>query len=265
MGKGSGFAQLGTVPRVNDLEVARLGRRRRWPWVTAIAVVALVGLLVAADRVTAALAESAVAKRIDQQSPFVGTNSKAHVSINGFPFLTQALAGRYDDIQVTGSALTIDQVNGVDLEAHMHGVHVPLSNAINRDVKSLPIDHVNATATVPFAEAARLTGINGLQLSDNHGALRVSLGVSVPTMGDVTASANADVHLDGNRVSYQVGQIELNGVPVPAALSSAIQQQMNGALRLPQLPYHLQVTAVRATPSGIQATAQADHIVVETD
>lgn len=240
------------------------GRGRRWPWITVIAVIALVGLLIAADRITAALAESAVAKRIDQQSPFVDSKSKAHVSIHGFPFLTQAVAGRYDDIQVTGSALTIGKVNGVNLDAHMHGVHVPLSNAISRDVKSLPIDHINATATVPFTEAARLTGIDGLQLSDNNGALHVSLGVSVPTMGDVVASADADVHLDGNRLSYQVGQIQLNGAPIPAALSSPVQQQMNGALTLPPLPYHLQVTGVRATPTGIQATARADHIVVET-
>jgi hypothetical protein len=240
------------------------GRGRRWPWITVIALIALVGLVIAADRITAALAESAVAKRIDQQSPFVDSNSKAHVSIHGFPFLTQALAGRYDDIQVTGNGLTIDKVNNVSLDAHMHGVHVPLSNAINRDVKSLPIDHINATATVQFAEAARLTGIDGLQLSDNNGALHVSLGVSVPTMGDVVASADADVHLNGNRLTYQVGQIKLNGAAIPAALSSPVQQQMNGALTLPQLPYHLQVTGVRATPAGIEATARADHIVVET-
>jgi LmeA-like phospholipid-binding len=249
---------------VNDLGPAAPGRRRRWPWITAIAVLALVGLLIVADRITASMAESAVAKRIDQQSPFTDSSSKAHVSINGFPFLTQAVGGRYDDIQVSGSALTIDQVSGVNLNAHMHGVHVPLSNAMNRDVRSLPIDHVTATATVPFSEAARLTGIDGLQLSDNHGTLHVSLGVSVPTMGDVTASADANVHLDGNRLSYQVGQIELEGAPVPAALASAIEQEMNGTLTLPQLPYHLQVTAVRATPTGIQATARADHIVVET-
>jgi hypothetical protein len=252
------------VPGVNDLGRAVPRRGRRWPWITVIALIALVGLVIAADRITAALAESAVAKRIDQQSPFVDSNSKAHVSIHGFPFLTQALAGRYDDIQVTGNGLTIDEVNNVSLDAHMHGVHVPLSNAINRDVKSLPIDHINATATVPFAEAARLTGIDGLQLSDNNGALHVSLGVSVPTMGDVVASADADVHLNGNRLTYQVGQIKLNGAAIPAALSSPVQQQMNGALTLPQLPYHLQVTGVRATPAGIEATARADHIVVET-
>lgn len=253
------------MPGVNDQWPAAPGRRRRWPWITLIAAVALVGLLVAADRITAALAESAVAKRIDQQAPFSTSNSKAHVSINGFPFLTQAISGRYDDIQVSGNALTIGTVNGVNFDAHMQGVHVPLNNAINRDVKSLPIDHINATATVPFTEAARLTGIDGLQLSDNNGALRVSLGVSVPALGDVTASANANVHLDGNRVSYEVSQIVVNGAPVPDALASAVQQQMNGALTLPQLPYHLQVTGVRATPAGIQASARADHIVVETD
>lgn len=230
-----------------------------------IVIVALVGLLIVADRITAAMAESAVAKRIDSQSPFADTNSKARVSINGFPFLTQAAAGTYRDIRVSGSALTIDQVHGVKLDARMHGVHVPLNNAVNRNVRSLPIDHVTATATVPFNEAARLTGIDGLQLSDNNGSLHVSLGVSVPPMGDVTASADADVHVAGNRLSYQVGQVVVNGAPVPDALASTVEQQMNGALRLPQLPYQLQVIGVRATPDGIEATARADHIVVQTD
>lgn len=239
-------------------------RRRRWPWIVAIVIVVLFGLLVIADRITAAIAESAVAKRIDSRPPFADTNTKAHVSINGFPFLTQAAAGTYRDIQVSGSALTIDRVSGVRIDARMRGVHVPFNNAVNRDVKSLPIDHVTATATVPFREAARLTGIDGLQLSDDHGALHVSLGVSIPAMGDVVASADAEVHVAGNRLSYQVGNVVVNGAPVPDALASTVEQQMNGALTLPTLPYRLRVTGVRTTPAGIEAAARADHIVVET-
>lgn len=252
------------MPGVNYARPVAPPRRRRWPLIFAIAIVALVGLLVMADRITAAMAESAVAKRVDSQSPFVDSNSKAHVSINGFPFLTQAAAGTYRDIRVSADALTIDQVHGVRLDTQMRGVHVPLNNAMNRDVKSLPIDHVTATATVPFPEAARLTGIDGLQLSDDHGTLRVSLGVSVPAMGDVTASADAAIRVDGNRVSYRVADVVVNGAPVPDALASTVEQQMNGALSLPQLPYQLRVTGVRTTPAGIEATARADHIVVET-
>lgn len=240
-------------------------RRRRWPWITAIIVVVLFGLLAIADRVTAAAAESAVAKRIATQSPFAGSGVKPHVSINGFPFLTQAIAGRYNDIEVSGNALTIDDVAGVNLEAHMHGVHVPLSNAINRRVNSLPIDRVDASATVPYSEAAKRTGINGLQLSDNNGTLHVTLSTSLAPLGSLTAAADADVHVNGNHVSFSVRQIIVNGQPVPQALAGQLQQLMDGALTLPTLPYHLGVTGVTTTPSGIQATASADHIVVETD
>src|SRR5439155_24606678 len=70
-------------------------RRRRWPWITGIIVVVLFGLLVVADRITVGVAESAVAKRIADESPFEETCVKPHVSINGFPSLTRACGGRY--------------------------------------------------------------------------------------------------------------------------------------------------------------------------
>ncbi len=239
-------------------------RRRRWPWITAIVVVLLFGLFVAADRIALAMAESAVAKRIADQSPFAGSGVEPHVSINGFPFLTQATDGRYDDIEVSGDELTIDEVHGIKLDAHMHGVHVPLGHAIDRKVESLPIDHLDAVATIPYPETARRTGIAGLQLSDNHGALHVVLAVNVTPLGDVTASADADVHISGNRLSYSVRQITVNGSPAVSALVPQLQQLMNGALTLPTLPYHLRVTAVTPTASGIQVIARADHIVVDT-
>jgi hypothetical protein len=239
-------------------------RRRRWPWVVGIILVVLFGLLVVADRITVSVADSAVAKRIADQSPFAGTDVKPHVSIKGFPFLTQALAGKYDDIEVTGDALTIEQVHGIHLDAHMHGVHVPLSNAIDRNVKSLPIDHLDAAAVIPYTEVARRTGIQGLQLSDNHGALHVELAVSMAPVGNVTASADADLHVSGNHVSYTVRQIVVNGQPVPDSAIPQLEKAMNGALILPTLPYHLRVTGVQPEPAGIQATAKADHIVVDT-
>jgi hypothetical protein len=239
-------------------------RRRRWPWITAIIVLVLFGLFVVADRIVVSVAESAVADRIADQSPFAGSGVKPHVSINGFPFLTQAMGGKYDDIEVSGDALTIDGVHGITLSAHMHGVHVPLGKAIDRKVNSLPIDHLDAAATVPYTEAARRTGIEGLRLSDNHGALHVTLSGSLAPLGDITASADADLRASGNHVSYTVRQITVNGTPASDALTPQLRQMMNGSLTLPTLPYHLQVTGVTPTPSGIQATARADHIVVDT-
>jgi hypothetical protein len=243
----------------------RRTRRRRWPWVLAVIVAFLLVALTVVDRIAVSVAQAAVADRLTQQSPF-DAGSKPHVSIHGLPFLTQAVAGKYDDIEVSGRPLTIDQVGDIDLDTHMHGVHVPLSKAVGRNVTSLPIDHVDASVVIPYAEVARLTGIPGLSLSGDNGVLHVSLPVNVPgTASSVPASADAVIHLNGRRVSYAVQQISLAGVPVPPAVTSSVAAQMNGAITLPTLPYRLEVTGVTPTASGVQATARADHIVVSTN
>lgn len=239
-------------------------RRRRWPWVAGIVVAVLFGLLVVADRVSAAMAEAAVQKRLSGQSPFDAA-TKPHVSIHGFPFLTQAVGGSYDDIEVSGHSLTVDRVRGISLDAHMRGVHVPLGEAMSRNVTSLPIDHVDASVVIPYGEIARLTGIDGLTITDNNGAFHVSMTVNVPGLSArATASADAVLHSSGSRLSYSVGKISVNGVSAPSALTSALAEQMNGTVRLPTLPYRLTITSVVPTPVGVRVTARADHIVVQT-
>ncbi len=229
-----------------------------------IVVALLLAALAVADRVAVAMAQSAVEKRLAEESPF-DSGAKPHVSIHGIPFLTQATSGRYDDIEVSGEPLTIDRVSDIDLDAHMHGVHVPLSDAMNGDVSELPIDHVDASVVIPYGEVVRLTGIHGLSLSGGKGVLHVSVPVTVPgTVATVTASADADVHVAGNRLSYAVKQISVAGVAVPSAVMSVVASQMNGAFTLPKLPYRLAVTGVTPTSSGLRATASADHIVVDT-
>ena len=243
----------------------RRTRRRRWPWVLAVVFAFLLVALVIADRVAATAAHAAVEKPLSAQAPFDSGN-KPDVSIRGIPFLTQALGGKYDDIEVSGNQLRLDRVSGVDFDAHMHGVHVPFSKALSRNVTSLPIDRVDASVGIPYREAARLTGIQGLTLSPGAGgALHVSVAVSVPgTSGTVAASANATVRVSGNRLSYKVGQISVAGVQLPAAVTSAVESQMDGAFTLPSLPYRLEVTGVTASSSGVQVSAHADHIVVDT-
>jgi hypothetical protein len=252
------------VPMAGPMTRPRRARRRRWPWALAIVFVLLLVALVIADRVAASAADAAVEKRLAEQAPFDASN-KPDVSIHGIPFLTQALGGKYDDIEVSGDALRLEQVSGIDFDAHMHGVHVPFSKALSRDVKSLPIDRVDASVGIPYREAARLTGIDGLTLSPGaKGALHVTVPVSVPGVGTVTGSADATVRVSGNRLSYKVGQITVAGIALPPAVASAVASQMDGAFTLPSLPYRLEVTGVTASASGVQVTAHAAHIVVDT-
>ncbi len=66
-------------------------------------------LLVVADRVAVAVAQDRVADRIAEQG---GLPGPPVVDITGFPFLTQALSGRYDDVRISLSAAQLGQPEG---------------------------------------------------------------------------------------------------------------------------------------------------------
>src|SRR6266480_3369678 len=130
------MVDAGPAAMAGPMTRPRRARRRRWPWVLAVVFVLLLVALVIADRVAVSAADAAVEKRLAEQAPF-GASNKPDVSIRGFPFLTQALSGKYDDIEVSGDSLRLEQVSGVDFDAHMHGVHVPLSKALRRPQRRL--------------------------------------------------------------------------------------------------------------------------------
>lgn len=89
-------------------------RRRGRGWTALLVVLACFALLtVAADRGAAILAERALGRGMQQQQ---GLAEPATASIAGFPFLTQAFAGHYRQIDLaaavvpTGAGVPLDQV-----------------------------------------------------------------------------------------------------------------------------------------------------------
>ena len=81
------MSEYPTAPLPVQQSPARQRRRSRWWLYVLIALVVLLVLLVIADRASVAYAENRMAQQIQSQ----GLSSKPHVSIEGFPFLTQVL------------------------------------------------------------------------------------------------------------------------------------------------------------------------------
>ena len=113
-----------------------------------ILVVLLCSLLVIADRVGVAVAEDQVAERIAEQGDLPGP---PEVDITGFPFLTQAVAGRYDDVRIALTAAELGQPAGTDADVVLHGVQVPLSSVLSGSVSEVPVDRIDGTATLSYA------------------------------------------------------------------------------------------------------------------
>lgn len=222
-----------------------------------VTLVVLVGLLAVTDRVAAAVAARAVADQVQAS----GELASADVSIGGFPFLTQALGGRYDSVSVVARGVAAGEVTVDRLDATLTGVSVPLSEVLSGSVSEVPVASVRATALVAYDELARRSGDRRLAVAPAGDRLRVTGSVSV--LGQtVTASALSTVRVEGGAIvvtaeSYSVGD---------AAASEAISRVLGGRfdLRIPVtgLPYGLQVSGVRVTSSGVEVDAAAGATVL---
>jgi LmeA-like phospholipid-binding len=213
--------------------VAARHRARVWIGV----LVGLVVLLIAADRLGALVARSAAQQRLSQQAAFEGTPT---VKINGIPFLTQAVRGVYRDVEVSGQLNQIGQIRTSALDVHLHGAHLPLGDVIRRDVKSVPVDNVAGTLTIPYPEVARLSEIPNLTITPQGSQLRATATTSLPVIGDdVTVTGVGVVTLVDGQIKIELTKVDAGPVGIPAALLPAVSSALSALIPLPTLPYGL--------------------------
>jgi hypothetical protein len=139
-----------------------------------ISLVVLVAVLIAADRIAAVVAEHEVASRVQASESLT---ARPGVSIGGFPFLTQALSGRYDDVTVSVHGLRAGSLPIQRFVAHLRGLHVSLRAALGGRVHSVPVDRATATLLLTWADLDALLRQNGA-VADVNGSLVRSAGVS---------------------------------------------------------------------------------------
>jgi hypothetical protein len=128
-----------------------------------IAVLIVIALAVVADFGAAAAAEYAVAAQLRQQ---LGPATDPSVRINGFPFLTQALAGRYSSIDVRATGVPADPLRDLDVEATLHDVEVPLGAAISGELQSIQANRVDGRVRVKDTDLGRAIGIEDLRIQE---------------------------------------------------------------------------------------------------
>jgi LmeA-like phospholipid-binding len=211
-----------------------------------ITLVVLVGLALVADRVAVRVADSQVASQVQQRGKLAG---EPEVDITGFPFLTQAVAGTYDDVKISLTAADLGQPTGTTADVSLHGVHLPLSDVLSRSVSKIPVDRVDGTATLSYALLSQQIG-HGTTLSWAGDGLRLSTGVTI--LGQhVPLTAVGRLHLDGNQLVVDAEQASAAGVSVPSALVTRASSALDLRYRIPALPFGLRLTGVRPTPGGV--------------
>ena len=149
----------------NTVPVAR-PLRKRTGWCSGvrkliIAVLVVVALAVAADFGAAAYAEHTVATQMRQQ---LELRSDPSARINGFPFLTQALAGHYSAIDVRATGVSVDPLHDLDVEATLHDVTAPLAEVTAGDLHSVRAARVDGRVRIKDTDLGRTIGIEDLRI-----------------------------------------------------------------------------------------------------
>jgi hypothetical protein len=183
------------------------------------------------------------------------------VDITGFPFLTQALGGRYEDVRISLTADQLGQPAGTTADVSLRGVHLPLADALSGAVTEVPVDRVDGTATLSYALLAAQLG-GDTTLAAEGDVLRVTrtvqaLGVTVPL------TATGTLGLDGGDVVVDVAEAEAAGVGVPDFVVDRAADLLDIRYTVPALPFGLQVTGVRPAADGVHVVVEATDTVLQ--
>ncbi len=226
----------------------------------ALLVVALLllGLLVVGDRVAVGFAEDKVATEIAAKGGLQGT---PEVDITGFPFLTQAIGGRYDDVRISLTAAELGQPEGTRADIALHGVRVPLSAVLSGSVSEVPVDRIDGTATLSYALlSAQLEGDTTVTREGS----RLRIARTVELLGQtVPLTAAGTVTLDGNDLVVDVQQVAGAGVEVPDWLLSRATGLLDLRYTVPALPFGLKLTSVTPADDGVDLGLQATDTVLK--
>jgi hypothetical protein len=230
--------------------------------IAAIALIALALGVALADRILATLAEHKASDVLSE--PF---GRPATVRVHGKPFLTQALRGRYDDVEVNGGGLVIGEMAGATLDAHLYGVLIPLRELMQKRASRLVCSRVEGRIVLPYGEIARVSRIPGLTLTYTGGKLTASAAVPVPGISQIARLSGEAVLqvVPGDAVWLRVRHIAVAGVSLPALLVKQLLPSLSVPIPLPELPYGLRLADLTPGASGLVVTGFADSVVFTAD
>lgn len=215
-----------------------------------VRLVVVLVLVVGADRLAVAIAQGVVASQLAKVGRLAATPS---VSIEGFPFLTQALSGRYDRIRVVVPALDTGEVSLRDLRLVVRGARLPLSQALGGSVGAVAVDGISGSAQLPYATLARGSDVQDLSVVPAGDGVEVR-GTVLVAGRPVSGTALASAELQGTVLVVQARSVRTTA-PSTEAVRAEVGRQLGLRLKLDGLPFGLRVKDVTVGASGLRLTA----------
>jgi len=250
------------------------GTRPRKRWGRRILVTLLVLLIILAailavvDRIGASYAERVISDRVAEQVADQDAQSaKPDVTVEGIPFLTQVVAGKYEEIKIllrdfSGPAGNGKTIKMPVLDIRAKDVRAPL-DTLRSGQGDIIATTVTGAGTIDYATLAQLSGEDGVKLAEKDGKLAVTAPLTVLNQ-KVTINGTANIEVaSGNVVRVRFEQVTAEGLPNVPLVDTALNnyaRSLSVDLKVPALPLKLKVEKVQPTPAGLVVTAGAKEV-----
>ncbi|MGZ4591716.1 MAG: LmeA family phospholipid-binding protein [Actinomycetes bacterium] len=212
-------------------------------------ILAVVG--VGADRIAHKYATDEAEKRLATAGL-----TQPKVDVGGFPFLTQLLSRRFDEVQVTTTEVRTstgqaEQVKATARDVQVHGT----TQAV--------IGSLTARGTISYDEVLRQAGQSGLRLRDAGGG-KVELRRDVTVLGrTLSVSGRARVEPHGTRLRVVPTSFQLSGGgPVDDQLSRLLADRFAFSYRVRGLPSGVEIRRITPGPDGFVVDVAGRNVTV---
>ncbi|ETK33019.1 LmeA family phospholipid-binding protein [Microbispora sp. ATCC PTA-5024] len=215
-----------------------------------VSLIVLAILLVVVDRVAVVGVQREIARQVEAKYDL---DTPPSVQVKGFPFLTQAVSGHYQEIAVGIGGLTREGVKLSSVDATLNGVNAPLTDLLqNASTARITADRVTGTVVIS-RETLSARAPRGIKVSGNGGDTLTVAG-NITVLGR-QVPVTADMKID-------VAQGEVRLTPVNVKLAGAIpvpnpERFISFAVPVKNLPLNLKITKVKTTPQGLEVEGTA--------
>jgi hypothetical protein len=207
---------------------------------------------VGADRVAHKVATDEAEQRLASEGMH-----EPSVTVDGFPFLTQLVSRRFDEVQVRSTSLRTDAGRARQVDATGLDVRVPEGGDV-------VVGRLRASGVVPYAEVRRHVG-DELDLTPaGNGQVRLSREVTLQGRR-LTVTARGEVRARGSRLrlvprDFRVAEGDTVSAPVAALLDDLFAVQFP----VPGLPGGVRIERETATDDGFVVDVSGEDLTLSS-
>jgi hypothetical protein len=229
-----------------------------------IGLVVPLGLLALADRGLAMYAGNATGHQIRLRE---GLREDAEVTFRGFPFTTQAIRGRFREVDVTVRDLERNDLVIDRIDADLRNVEVDLGDALNGRVRAVPVESGTATLRLTYGDVNTwLTSRPGnVRIVVREGRPYVVSSFGVPNVGQIDVEGTPSVRVTKTSVTVSVTGVHpvTGSTTLNDALARTAGARASFTLSLDGLPFGIALTGAELTADALVVDATATGLILE--